>query len=163
MNTVFESARILFNKVSLAYIDDYLKMVNDHEKVNKYLCYGRTDFTKEDEVAWVETAIKEKKLVYSMFEKATNRFIGNIELMHPSQSEAELGIALTGDMQDKGFGTEAITALLRYGFTTLGLTRIYLRTHPKNQRAIHVYQKCGFTEYNRTSDTVFMEKYPNKK
>ena len=161
MKTIFESNRILFNEVSLELIDDYLKMVNDHEKVNKYFCFNREYFTKADETTWVQTAIKEKKLVFSMVDKQTKSFIGNIELMHPEKKEAELGIAITGKMQDLGFGTEAITTLLEYGFTKLGFTRIYLRTHPQNARAIHVYLKCGFTEYNRTSDTVFMEKYAN--
>ena len=100
MKTIFESNRILFNEVSLELIDDYLKMVNDHEKVNKYFCFNREYFTKADETTWVQTAIKEKKLVFSMVDKQTKSFIGNIELMHPEKKEAELGIAITGKMQD---------------------------------------------------------------
>lgn len=85
MKTIIESNRILFNEVSLELIDDYLQMVNDHEKVNKYFCFNREYFTKDDEIAWVETAMKEKKLVFSMVDKQTKSFIGNIELMHPKK------------------------------------------------------------------------------
>ena len=60
-------------------------------------------------------------------------------------------------MQDKGYGTEAVSAMVRYGMDTLGLRRIFLKVFPDNARAIHVYEKCGFREYDRTDDDVFME------
>ena len=60
-------------------------------------------------------------------------------------------------MQEKGYGTEAIPAMVRYGMETLGLRRIFLKVYPDNVRAIHVYEKCGFREYDRTADDVFME------
>jgi RimJ/RimL family protein N-acetyltransferase len=36
--------------------------------------------------------------------------------------------------------------LLRHGFETLNLNRIFLRVYSHNPRAIHVYQKVGFVE-----------------
>ena len=60
-------------------------------------------------------------------------------------------------MQEKGYGTEAIPAMVRYCMETLGLRRIFLKVYPDNVRAIHVYEKCGFREYDRTEETVFME------
>ena len=92
-----------------------------------------------------------------MIERESGRYIGNIELMDVKDGQAELGIALTYAMQDKGFGTEAVTALTEYGLGELGLERIYLRTSPTNHRAIHVYLKCGYREVRRTADHVYME------
>ena len=60
-------------------------------------------------------------------------------------------------MQEKGYGTEAIPAMVRYGMDELGLSRVYLKAFSFNVRAIHVYEKCGFREYDRTADDVFME------
>ena len=92
-----------------------------------------------------------------MLEKRTGAFIGNIELLHIENGSAELGIAITAAMQEKGYGTEAIPAMVQYGMDTLGLRRIFLKVFPDNDRAIHVYEKCGFREYDRTADDVFME------
>jgi len=44
-----------------------------------------------------------------------------------------------------------------YGFSELGLKCIYLGVYADNLRAIHVYEECGFKEYDRNSVDVFME------
>ena len=71
--------------------------------------------------------------------------------------QAELGIAITAVMQNKGYGTEALKRSVEYGFNELGLTRIYLGVYANNPRAIHVYENCGFKEYERNDVDVFME------
>ncbi len=156
-NRMMESDRIAFVEVSAQLADDYLVMVNDFENVNRFLGDSRIPFTREQEIRWVQEKLEEKAFVFSMLEKTDGRFIGNIELMDLTDTEGELGIALTGEMQNRGYGTEAILALIRYGRNPLGLKRIFLRTSPQNARAIHVYQRCGFREYDRTEDHVFME------
>ena len=161
MKPIFESERIIFAEVSEIFVPGYLAMVNDYEHVNKFIggAYGGSahTYTEEDEIRWVREKLEEKAPVFSMVEKSSGEFIGNIELMDVTETEAELGIALTAAKQDRGFGTEAVTALLRYGFEELGLRKITLRTRLFNARAIHVYQKCGFRETARDDTHIFME------
>lgn len=157
MKQVFESSRISFVEVSEQLVEDYLTMVNDYENVNRFIGGERKTFTAEQEIKWVHEKLDEKALVFSMIEKKSGKFIGNIELMDPTDSEGELGIAITAKMQNLGFGTEAVIALTEYGMNQLGLKRVFLRTNPQNGRAIHVYQKCGFKEYDRTNDHIYME------
>ena len=71
--------------------------------------------------------------------------------------EAEWGIVMTQKMQNKGYGTEALTRSVEYGFGELELRRIYLAVYADNPRAIHVYEKCGFREYDRNAVDVFTE------
>lgn len=47
--------------------------------------------------------------------------------------------------------------MLEYGFDMMGLKRIILKVYPNNERAIRVYEKCGFTEYDATENDIFME------
>ena len=157
MKTVFESERICFVEVSESLIGDYLVMVNDMENVNRFIGGSHDPYTEEKEIRWVNKKLAEKAPVFSMIEKSTGEFIGNIELMDVSDTEGELGIAITAAKQEQGFGTEAVSALTRYGLDQLGLRRIFLRTNPANSRAIHVYEKCGFREYDRSDEHVFME------
>ncbi len=161
MRQVFESDRIIFTEVSELLVRDYLAMVNDEEHVNRYIGGyiggSREPYTEAQEIEWVRKTLADKALVYSMIEKESGGFIGNIELMEPADGAAELGIAITGKQQDRGFGTEAVRALTAYGMQQLGLRRIFLRTNPSNARAIRVYQKCGFREYRRTEEHVYME------
>lgn len=132
-------------------------MVNDYENVNRFIGGKHKSYTAEQERKWVQEKLEEKAFVFSMLEKKSGEFIGNIELMNPTDSEGELGIAITAKMQNVGFGTEAVIALTEYAIHQLGLKRVFLRTNPQNSRAIHVYQKCGFKEYDLTDEHIYME------
>ena len=159
MNSIFKSENIFFVRVSESLVPDYLAMVNDVEHVARLIGLSRRSepITAEQDRRWVQKKLAEDATVFSMLEKRTGAFIGNIELLHIENGSAELGIAITAAMQEKGYGTEAIPAMVRYGMETLGLRRIFLKVYPDNARAIHVYEKCGFREYDRTTDDVFME------
>ena len=160
MNPIFESERICFVTLSEELIGDYLAMINDEENVQKYIhrvYVPHEPFTEAQEIEWVREKLAENACAFSMIEKKTGEFIGNIELMDRDESEKELGIAITAKKQNMGYGTEAVSALLTYGFGVLGLKRIFLKANPENTRALHVYEKCGFREYDRTEDHVLME------
>lgn len=155
MDIVFESTNILFVKVSPIFAEDYLKMVNDKE-VTRFF-EPRAPFTLEQEVNWANKKLAEDTTCYSMVERKTGEFIGNIELMDVDDEAKELGIIITLAKQNKGYGKEAINALLKYAKEILRLKKVVLRANPLNHRAIHVYEKCGFSLYNQTSDKVYMQ------
>ena len=159
MIQVFASEHILFVRPTERLVPDYLAMVNDIENVRRFIAMKRSTqpIPEEKERQWVRQKLEENAPVFSMLEKDTGAFIGNIEFMDVADGVAELGIAITAAMQDRGCGTEAILAMVRYGMDTLGLHRVFLRVYLDNARAIHVYEKCGFREYDRTDDDVFME------
>ena len=157
MEQIFASENIRFAAVSERFIKDYLAMVNDYENVNRYIGGNNGNYTEAQEIEWVRKKLAENAPVFSMTEKESGRFIGNIELMDLTETQAELGIAITAQMQNRGYGTEAIRAIINYGFEHYKLQRICLRTRPFNDRAIHVYIKCGFREYRRDADHIYME------
>ena len=157
LKQIFESEKISFVEVSEDLVNDYLIMVNDYENVNRFLGRSNQVYTKQDEIDWVNKKLRDHKIVYSMIEKESGEFIGNIEFMDVDDRTKELGIAITAKMQDRGFGTEAINRMIDHGFDVLGLKKIVLKANPDNDRALHVYRKCGFIEYDRNDDDVFME------
>ena len=162
MKQLFESDRIRYVEVTEELVPDYLRMVNDLEHVGRFIGKRTEPVSEEKERKWVRKKQAEKALLFSMIEKSSGAFIGNIELMDLTDSEAELGIAITAAKQDLGYGTEAIRAVTGYAFDKLGLKRIFLKVYPDNGRAIRVYEKCGFREYDRTEEDVFMELRPGK-
>ena len=157
MKLLFESDRIRYVEVSEELVPDYLRMVNDLEHVGRFIGKRTEPVSEEKERKWVREKQAEKALLFSMIEKSSGAFIGNIELLDPTDTEAELGIAITAEKQDLGYGTEAIFAVTRYAFETLDLKRVFLKVYPDNARALRVYVKCGFREYDRTEEDVFME------
>ena len=157
MDVVFESKNILYVRPSFDLIPDYLEMVNDIEHVARFIGERREPYTEEEERSYMQSKMDQHATMFSMLERDTRQFIGNIEFMNRKGDEAEWGIVMTYKMQNKGYGTEALRRSVKYGFSELGLRRIYLAVYADNLRAIHVYKKCGFREYNRNNVDVFME------
>ena len=157
MNTVFESENILYVNPSFDLIPDYLEMVNDIEHVARFIGERREPYTEEEERAYMQSKLDQHATMFSMLEKSSHQFIGNIEFMNRKGDEAEWGIVMTHKMQNRGYGTEALRRSVEYGLRDLGLRRIYLGVYADNPRAIHVYEKCGFKEYDRNDVDVFME------
>ena len=74
----------------------------------------------------------------------TGELIGWISLKYiPKTPEIEVGYRFLHEAWGQGFATEGASALVRYGFETLGLYRIIGVTHPKNFASQHVLQKAG--------------------
>ncbi len=86
MKQVFESSRISFVEVSERLVEDYLAMVNDYENVNRFIGGKHKTYTEEQEREWVRKKLEEKALVFSMLEKKSGEFLGNFELMDPTDS-----------------------------------------------------------------------------
>jgi RimJ/RimL family protein N-acetyltransferase len=57
---------------------------------------------------------------------------------------SDVGIFMFHGYEGKGFGTDAMNALIDFGFGELRLQRIGLEVDPDNERAIRSYEKCGF-------------------
>lgn len=72
-------------------------------------------------------------------------WLGTVELYEMSRSEATLGILIGAkDHWGKGYGTDAVRAVLEHAFTELGLRKIKLRTYKHNLRAQRAFEKAGF-------------------
>lgn len=77
---------------------------------------------------------------------ADHRLIGEVSI-HPQWVDADawVGIGLGArDHWGRGYGTDAMRLILRYGFIELNLQRISLGLHSYNKRALKSYQKAGF-------------------
>lgn len=157
MEKIFASENIIFVKVCEDLVSDYLEMINDIENVAQYIGSRRESYSYADEVKFVRTKLEENAPMFSMIESKSGEFIGNIEFMDIKDGIGELGIAITAKKQNMNYGTEAIKRMLEYGFDTMGLKRIILKVYPNNERAIRVYEKCGFVKYDATENDIFME------
>ena len=75
--------------------------------------------------------------------------MGFFDFDHHARS-AEAGIMIGNKAYwNQGYGTEAMTLLLKHGFETLNLNRIMLRVYQDNPRAIRCYEKVGYIHEGR--------------
>lgn len=61
------------------------------------------------------------------------------------------------DFWSKGYGSDAMRLMLRYGFTELNLHRISLTVFEQNPRGIHSYEKCGFKHEGRIREFLLRD------
>ncbi len=71
---------------------------------------------------------------------------------------AEYSIQIgNSEKQSKGVGTKSTKLILEHAFNNLNLNKVYLTVLVKNERAIKLYDKCGF----RIEGTLREEVYKN--
>lgn len=156
-NIIFESDNIYYIKVTELLINDYLTMINDPE-VQKGISHKVRTITYEQECEWVKKQIEENALIFSMIEKSTGDYIGNIEIMPIDNNIGEIGISITANKQDRHYGTEAMKRIIEYGYNDLKLDGFELNVYRTNPRAIRCYEKVGFVNagVGKTEEDIHM-------
>lgn len=74
----------------------------------------------------------------------------------PGDAFVGLGIG-ERDYWGKGYGTDAMNVMLRYGFLELNLRRVTLSVFEYNPRAIRSYEKTGFQHEGRLRGALFRD------
>ena len=143
MEKIFESENINYFNITEDLVDEYLLMVNDKE-IQKMISTVERTYTKEQEIAWIKEALESGDYQFSMLEKGSNKFIGNVSLMDVDADSCEVGICITNDMQDKHYGTEAIKRIIDYAFNDIKLKKIRAIVFSNNERSMHLVEKVGF-------------------
>jgi len=85
---------------------------------------------------------------WAAIEKATGDFLGWFHFRPPEGAGpevAELGYRLRKSAWGKGYATEASRALIRKGFTELGVQRVVASTYQDNLASRRVMEKAGLT------------------
>ncbi len=91
------------------------------------------------------------RATYGIYDER-DEYIGTIELYDIRYDVATLGIIIGEKTHwSRGYGPEAIEALLSYAFNKLRLERVKLNTFSDNPRAQAAFKKIGFTELRRVS------------
>jgi RimJ/RimL family protein N-acetyltransferase len=136
--------------------------INDPE-VHQWLKSGHILLSKAAERAFYEESEQASRAGtayrFEIRALAGNRLLGHCGLEDVDQLDrhAEVGLVIGETVEwGKGYGGDAIRALLGFGFQTLGLHRIWISSFPKNERALALYRRLGFAECGRDRETHFL-------
>jgi ribosomal-protein-alanine N-acetyltransferase len=81
---------------------------------------------------------------FVIVEPLSRNFVGTCNFRwNATTQEQEVVYHLCPDFWGRGYATEAVQALLAYGFTALGLPRIAGRCVAENRASRRVMEKCG--------------------
>ena len=148
--------RVYLRAVDVDDVDNFVTWLND-EEVRQFLSMT-LPFNKTREKEFVDGLYKDdSNIILGIVVKEDDCHIGNIGLhkISGTHRHAELGIFI-GDKKSwsKGYGTEAIKLIMKYGFEQLNLHRIHLTVFDFNTRAMKAYEKAGFKK-----EGVYREHY----
>lgn len=147
-----ETKRLLLRPLSPADAGAvYEALQTSREALRRRLCWIDEVRSAVDEESFLLAADERRErgqaLVFGVFERAGRAFLGvvslaAIETVHASK--AELSAWVRTDLQDRGFGSEAVRAACDHAFHNLGLHRLYVRIDPANRPSRKVLKKLKF-------------------
>jgi [ribosomal protein S5]-alanine N-acetyltransferase len=163
MSTRLETARLVVRTFEGRDADVWVAMFND-PKVTRFLP-GVVATLETFHAALEARRAMETELGYAMWavdEKSTGTFIGQCGLrpaatMDPTAgSEIDLAYHLTSTSWNKGYGTEAVAAVLARGLGPAGLDRVMAVALPENVGSWRVMEKAGM-RYEGTASYYGLE------
>ncbi|MGF1686146.1 spermidine N1-acetyltransferase [Photobacterium japonica] len=91
-------------------------------------------------------------------ENIDNQPIGLVELVEINtiHRNAEFQIIIAPDYQGCGYARVLINKALNYAFTILNLHKVYLHVTVSNEKAVHLYEDCGFIEEGHLVKEIFV-------
>lgn len=130
-----------------------------HADVAKTTANMPHPYHEEDAIFWLNMSYQGfkqgDKAVFSIRDKSTDAFMGGIGLhIDEAHNRAELGYWIAVPFWNQGFMTEALTALLKYGFETRELNRIYAVHMIENESSGRVMAKSGMKKEGIIPDAV---------
>lgn len=102
----------------------------------------RRPYATRDTIRWAIELVEHSEMIGTV---GLLRF--NFEHRH-----AEVGYEIARRRWGQGFAPEAAAAVIRYGFSVLGLHRIEAGVLPGNDASVRVLQKLGFLEEGARRD-----------
>jgi len=152
--------RIRLRSVEKSDLPLFVEWINDPEVIAGLTIYLPMSSWEEEE--WFAGLAKrppaERPLAVEIPDGDAWRLIGNsgFHNIDTVARSAELGIML-GDKSiwNQGYGTEVMQLLLKHGFGTLNLNRLFLRVYEENRWAIRTYEKVGFRHEGRLREALY--------
>jgi len=116
--------------------EESLKFLPDSDIKGLEDWFAKLDYRRQlPLVAIVSEASGEEKII------ATSRLVFTKNEM--DRYDGEFGIVVHDNYQNQGLGTELTKDIIKSA-KSMGLKKIHLNVFTNNERAIHVYKKCGF-------------------
>ena len=151
MHIILETPRLALRQFTEDDVANLFDLNNDPQ-VMRYITGGRPTPLEElrDEVIPFHLAVYERldRLGTWAAESAAREFLGWFHFRPgpgPDITNVDLGYRLRRSAWNKGYATEGSRALIRMGFTDLGVERVFGHTMTVNAASRRVLEKCGMT------------------
>lgn len=122
-------------------------MIND-EEIEQMMWGYSFPVAHHQQVKWIENLPNDKSVFRAIID-VDGRAVGTIILsdIDMKNGNAEIHIKLADTCErGKGYGTDAVSALVSYAFNELRLHCVYCRIREDNIASQKLFEKCGFVK-----------------
>jgi diamine N-acetyltransferase len=159
---VLHGTRVRLRAIEREDLPRFVRWFNDPEVRRNLQLFIPLGLPQEEE--WfkgvLHRPIEEQPLVIEINQGDTWLPVGDVGFFSIRNADraAEIGISI-GEKAfwDKGYGTEVMRLMLKFGFNELNFNRIFLKVYETNLRGIRSYEKAGFKVDGRLRQDRFMD------
>jgi ribosomal-protein-alanine N-acetyltransferase len=143
-----ETSRLLLRKAVREDAEPMFRNWASDPEVTKYLTwptYEKVETAHQILKLWTEEYQNPDYYQWMIVLKEFGEPIGSISVVRQNDrvEEAEIGYCMGRHWWHRGIMTEALTAVMEYLFTEVGMNRIAARHDPNNPHSGGVMKKCG--------------------
>lgn len=153
-----EGRRVYLRPIEKEDLDFFYTTLWDKE--GRRLTGTQTVFSRLGVQKWFEKISEDSSRIDLIIcSQENHQPIGDMAMLdidHQNRN-AVVRIALFDPFCGKGYGTEAMSLLLKYGFEIMNLHRIGLDVYSFNKRAMKSYEKLGFKLEGTIRDELFYD------
>lgn len=156
-----ETERLVLKSIDESHVEDILK-IRSNEVVNQFVkrIPPKTNYDALDYILTIKKRVQNNEsLNWGISYKNQQNLIGTICLWNFSddRTEAEVGYELLPDYHRNGIMSEALKAVLKFGFNELYLTEILAFTNKFNENSKSLLLKHQFILEEGRADEGFPE------
>ena len=143
---ILESKRLIFRLFKNNDKENLIDLLND-KHISKWMDNVPFPYLEKHADWWIEIGSK-KKYQYAIIHKESKKLIGSLKIT----LNGEIGCWIGIKYWKKGFATEAIERIKKFGFEELKLEKLWAATHKENLAPFKLMEKTGFT---RVKDRLY--------
>ena len=143
-----ETDRLILRKIKESDAEEAFKNWTNDSKTTRYVTWephGTVKVTKKLFKTWEEQYNEPYTYKWIVYVKELDKIIGTIDIVHKDieYKTCEIGYCYGSKYWNKGYGTEALKAVLEYLFNKVGFELIEIRHQEENPASGRVMQKAG--------------------
>ncbi|ESU27601.1 acetyltransferase, ribosomal protein N-acetylase [Flavobacterium limnosediminis JC2902] len=147
---LLETNHLILRKLTPEVYAFVFQHYNDDE-LKVFLGFSTEDELSKEKIKFEKgmTTYNRSFVNFQLIDKQTNAIIGacGFHTWFTEHNRAEIGYALFSEShKGKGIMTEALKAVIGYGFKTMNLNRIEALIGPNNEASLRLVQKLNFTK-----------------
>ena len=141
-------AKTTLRPLTMEDLDNMMTWINDKEVIGNF-GYFKHPISREDEEQFLKKILNSENDIIYAIETEDGEYLGNAALnqIHWPSRNARLSLIIGNKKHhNKGYGTGAVLAILKKAFNEHNLHKVWLMVRESNEKAKHIYKKCGFKE-----------------